>query len=382
MKIGVPKEIKNHEYRVGLTPAGVDTLVSAGHEVLIQTGAGDKVGYSNQAYANAGARIVPDAEGVYDSEMVIKVKEPQPSEYPLLKEGQVLFTYLHLAPDPQQTQALLERKVIGIAYETVTDDKGRLPLLTPMSEVAGRLSIQAGAYALQMANGGNGTLLGGVPGVAAADVCIIGGGVVGTEAAKMALGMGASVTILDTNIDRLRYLDDVMGPAIETRFSDAYAIEELTSRADLVVGAVLIPGKQAPKLISKQHLKNMISGSAFVDVAIDQGGCAESSRPTTHSDPIYLEDGVVHYCVANMPGAVAKTSTMALTNATLPHALQLANKGWSEALRQNPGLKSGLNVYLGEVTNQCVAEDLGYAYVSPDEVMASISPSESKQWVA
>jgi len=382
MKIGVPKEIKNHEYRVGLTPAGVDTLVSAGHEVLIQTGAGDKVGYSNQAYANAGARIVPDAEGVYDSEMVIKVKEPQPSEYPLLKEGQVLFTYLHLAPDPQQTQALLERKVIGIAYETVTDDKGRLPLLTPMSEVAGRLSIQAGAYALQMANGGNGTLLGGVPGVAAADVCIIGGGVVGTEAAKMALGMGASVTILDTNIDRLRYLDDMMGPAIKTRFSDAYAIEELTSRADLVVGAVLIPGKQAPKLISKQHLKNMISGSAFVDVAIDQGGCAESSRPTTHSDPIYIEDGVVHYCVANMPGAVAKTSTMALTNATLPHALQLANKGWSEALRQNPGLKSGLNVYLGEVTNQCVAEDLGYAYVSPDQVMASISPSQSKQWVA
>lgn len=382
MKVGVPKEIKNHEYRVGLTPAGVNALVSAGHEVFIQTNAGEKIGFSDSAYQSAGASIVPGAEAVYDCEMVIKVKEPQPSEYPLLKENQVLFTYLHLAPDPQQTQALLDRKVIGIAYETVTDDKGRLPLLTPMSEVAGRLSIQAGAYALQMANGGNGALLGGVPGVAAADVCIIGGGVVGTEAAKMATGMGANVTILDTSIDRLRYLDDVMGPAIKTRFSDAYAIEELTARADLVVGAVLIPGKQAPKLITKQHLKNMKNGSVLVDVAIDQGGCAETSRATTHSDPTYIEEGVVHYCVANMPGAVAKTSTLALTNATLPYALQLANKGWLEALRQNPGLKNGLNVYLGEVTNQCVAGDLSYAYVSPDEIINSVSASESQQRVA
>jgi alanine dehydrogenase len=290
--------------------------------------------------------------------------------------------YLHLAPDPQQTQALLERKVIGIAYETVTDGQGRLPLLTPMSEVAGRLSIQAGAYALQMANGGNGTLLGGVPGVAAASVVIIGGGVVGTEAAKMALGMGSNVTILDSNIDRLRYLDDVMGPAIKTRFSDAYAIEELTACADLVVGAVLIPGKQAPKLVTKQHLANMKNGSVLVDVAIDQGGCAETSRATTHSDPIYIDEGVVHYCVANMPGAVAKTSTLALTNATLPYALQLANKGWLEAVQQNPGLKNGLNVYLGEVTNQCVAEDLGYTYVSPDEVVNSLVTAESKQRVA
>lgn len=369
MKIGVPKEIKNHEYRVGLTPAGVNALVSAGHEVLVQTNAGDKIGFSDQAYENAGASIVPNAEVVYDSEMVIKVKEPQPSEYPLLKEGQVLFTYLHLAPDPQQTQALLERKVIGIAYETVTDDKGRLPLLTPMSEVAGRLSIQAGAYALQMANGGNGTLLGGVPGVAAANVVVIGGGVVGTEAAKMALGMGANVTILDTNIDRLRYLDDVMGPAIKTRFSDAYAVDELTASADLVIGAVLIPGKQAPKLITRQHLKNMKSGSVLVDVAIDQGGCAETSKPTTHSDPIYIEEGVVHYCVANMPGAVAKSSTLALTNATLPYAIALANQGWRTALQLNPGLKNGLNVYLGTVTNQCVAEDLGYSYISADEVI-------------
>ncbi|MGD8591965.1 MAG: alanine dehydrogenase [Gammaproteobacteria bacterium] len=382
MKIGVPKEIKNHEYRVGLTPAGVNALVCAGHNVAVETYAGDKIGFSDQAYENAGATIVTSAEEVYSCEMVIKVKEPQPSEYLLLKEGQVLFTYLHLAPDPQQTQALLERKVIGVAYETVTDDKGRLPLLTPMSEVAGRLSIQAGAYALQMANGGNGTLLGGVPGVAAANVVIIGGGVVGTEAAKMALGMGSNVTILDSNIDRLRYLDDVMGPAIKTRYSDAYAIEELTASADLVVGAVLIPGKQAPKLVTKQHLANMKNGSVLVDVAIDQGGCAETSRATTHSDPIYMEEGVVHYCVANMPGAVAKTSTLALTNATLPYALQLANKGWLEAVQQNPGLKNGLNVYLGEVTHQCVAEDLGYTYVSPDEIIDSLRSAESNQRVA
>ena len=382
MKIGIPKEIKNHEYRVGLTPAGVNALTVAGHEVLVETMAGDKIGFSDQLYKDAGARIVSAAEDVYQCEMVIKVKEPQPVEYPLLKEGQVLFTYLHLAPDPQQTQALLERKVIGIAYETVTDASGRLPLLTPMSEVAGRLSIQAGAYALQMANGGNGTLLGGVPGVMAANVTIIGGGVVGTEAAKMAIGMGANVTVLDTNIDRLRYLDDVLGPAIKTRYSDAYAIDELTASADLVIGAVLIPGKQAPKLVTRQHLDNMKNGSVFVDVAIDQGGCAETSKATTHSDPIYMEEGVVHYCVANMPGAVAKSSTLALTNATLPYALQLASKGWLEALKQNTGLKDGLNVYLGQVTNQAVAEDLGYAYVSPDKVINSLSASEISQRVA
>ena len=382
MKIGVPKEIKNHEYRVGLTPAGVNALVRADHQVFIQSNAGANIGFSDLLYEQAGATIVPCAEDVYNCEMVVKVKEPQPSEYPLLKEGQVLFTYLHLAPDPQQTQALLQRKIIGIAYETVTDQKGRLPLLTPMSEVAGRLSIQAGAYSLQMANGGNGTLLGGVPGVASANVVIIGGGVVGTEAAKMALGMGAHVTILDSNIDRLRYLDDVMGPAIKTRFSDNYAIEELSASADLVIGAVLIPGKQAPKLITKQHLKNMKNGSVLVDVAIDQGGCAETSRATTHADPIYIEEGVVHYCVANMPGAVAKTSTMALTNATLPYVLQLANQGWLEALKQNTGLKNGLNVYLGQVTNQAVAEDLGYPYASPDDIINSLESSDVKQRVA
>ncbi len=369
MKIGVPKENKNHEYRVGLTPAGANALVRAGHDVYVQSQAGAKIGFDDQAYVLAGAKIAASVMEVFDCEMVIKVKEPQPTEYELLKEGQVLFTYLHLAPDPQQTQALLERKVIGIAYETVTDENARLPLLTPMSEVAGRLSVQAGAYALQMANGGSGVLLGGVPGVAAANVCIIGGGVVGTEAAKMALGMGASVTILDNNIDRLRYLDDVMGPAIKTRFSDSYAIEELTAIADLVVGAVLIPGKQAPKLITRNHLKNMKTGSVLVDVAIDQGGCAETSRPTTHSDPIYTEEGVVHYCVANMPGAVARTSTLALTNATLPYAVELAAKSWRTALKLNPGLRTGLNVCQGVVANQCVAEDLGHSYVSVDEIL-------------
>lgn len=382
MKIGIPKEIKNHEYRVGLTPAGVNALTAAGHQVLVETMAGHNIGFSDQLYKYAGATIVPAATDVYQCDMVVKVKEPQASEYPLLKEGQVLFTYLHLAPDPQQTQALLDRKVIGIAYETVTDDKGRLPLLTPMSEVAGRLSIQAGAYALQMANGGIGTLLGGVPGVTAANVIVLGGGVVGTEAAKMALGMGANVTVLDNNIDRLRYLDDVMGPALKTRYSDAYAIEELTASADLVIGAVLIPGKQAPKLITRRHLTAMKDGAVFVDVAIDQGGCAETSRPTTHSEPMYTEEGVVHYCVANMPGAVAKTSTLALTNATLPYALQLANNGWLEALKQNTGLKNGLNVYRGKVTNQPVAEDLGYDYISPDDIIEGASTSDINQRVA
>lgn len=379
MKIGVPKEIKNHEYRVGLTPAGVQALTSAGHRVSIETLAGDKIGFCDSDYVAAGANVVSSAEEVYQCEMVIKVKEPQPSEYPLLKQGQVLFTYLHLAPDPQQTQALLQRKVIGIAYETVTDAQGHLPLLTPMSEVAGRLSIQAGAYALQMANGGSGMLLGGVPGVQAANVSIIGGGVVGTEAAKMALGLGANVTVLDTNIERLRYLDDMMGPAINTRYSDAYAIAEVSAQSDLVIGSVLIPGKQAPKLIQKEHLQTMKNGAVFVDVAIDQGGCAVTSRPTTHSDPIYIEEGVVHYCVANMPGAVAKTSTLALTNATLPYALQLANLGWQQALTQSAAIRDGLNVFLGQVTNQAVAEDLGYEYLSAEDILESLQHCETSK---
>jgi len=362
MRIGVPKEIKDQEYRVGLTPAGVSTLVQAGHEVLIQKDAGARIGFSNEAYQDAGAAIVQQAEAIYQCPMVIKVKEPQAVEFPMLQEGQLLFTYLHLAPDPEQTQALLDRKVIGIAYETVTDKQGRLPLLIPMSEVAGRLSIQAGATALQMINGGNGTLLGGVPGVAAAKVTIIGGGIVGTQAARMAMGLGAEVTILDNNLDRLRALDDLFGPLLRTRYADTQAITECVCNADLVIGAVLIPGKQAPKLVTAEMVKRMKPGSVIVDVAIDQGGCCETARATTHTSPTYIVDEVVHYCVANMPGACARTSTLALTNATLPYALALANKG-EKALLDDPGLLNGLNVYRGQVTYEAVAQDLGYTYV-------------------
>jgi alanine dehydrogenase len=301
--------------------------------------------------------------------MVIKVKEPQPSEFPLLWEGQVLFTYLHLAPDPQQTAALVERKIIGIAYETVTDQRGHLPLLVPMSEVAGRLAIQAGANALHMINGGRGVLLGGVPGVSPGRVVILGGGIVGTQAARMALGLGADVTLLDVNLERLRELDDLFGPALKTRYSDSYTIGELVKEADLLVGAVLIPGKQAPKLITRDHIKTMKQGAVLVDVAIDQGGCAETSRPTTHSDPTYIVDNVVHYCVANMPGAVAHTSTWALTHATLPYALQLANKGYRQALADHAGLRDGLNVCLGKITNQNVADDLGYTYTPAEQAL-------------
>ena len=362
MRIGVPKEIKDQEYRVGLTPAGANALVQAGHDVLIQQDAGVRIGFSNEAYQDAGALIVQQVEAIYQCPMVIKVKEPQASEFPLLQEGQLLFTYLHLAPDPEQTQALLDKKVIGVAYETVTDKQGRLPLLVPMSEVAGRLSIQAGATALQMINGGNGTLLGGVPGVPAAKVAIIGGGIVGTQAARMAMGLGAEVTILDSNLDRLRALDDLFGPLLRTRYADSQAIAECVCAADLVIGAVLIPGKQAPKLVTADMVRRMKPGSVIVDVAIDQGGCFETSRATTHSNPTYIIDDVVHYCVANMPGACARTATLALTNATLPFALALANKG-EQALLEDPCLLNGLNVYRGQVTYAAVAQDLGYAYV-------------------
>lgn len=368
MKIGIPKEIKDHEFRIGATPSGVKALTEAGHEVLIETGAGAAVGFSDAMYRGAGARLV-GREDVYACPMVIKVKEPQPSEFPLLWEGQVLFTYLHLAPDPLQTRALVERKVIAIAYETVTDQRGRLPLLVPMSEVAGRLAIQAGANALHMIHGGRGVLLGGVPGVPPGRVVIVGGGVVGTQAARMALGLGADVTLLDVSLERLRELDDLFGPALKTRYSDSYTLGELVPEADLVVGAVLIPGKQAPKLITRAHIKSMKQGAVLVDVAIDQGGCAETSRPTTHTDPTYLVDGVVHYCVANMPGAVAHTSTWALTHATLPYALELANKGYRQAMADRPGLRDGLNVCLGHVTNRNVAEDLGYVYTPPEQAL-------------
>ncbi|BCB26951.1 alanine dehydrogenase [Sulfurimicrobium lacus] len=362
MRIGVPKEIKDHEFRVGLTPAGVRALVGAGHEVHVQTGAGSAIGFGDTLYAESGARIVGTATEALACPMIVKVKEPQSAEIPLLHEGQILFTYLHLAADAGLTEQLLQHKIIGIAYETVTDAQGRLPLLTPMSEVAGRIALQAGATSLQMNHGGSGVLLGGVPGVAPGKVVILGAGTVGTEAAKMAMGSGADVTILDLNLNRLRYLDDVFGGRLKTHYSQASAIEALVSDADLVVGSVLIPGKRAPKLISRELVGAMRPGSVLVDVAIDQGGCAETSRPTTHSRPTYVEAGVVHYCVTNMPAACARTSTQALTHATLPYTLKLANLGYREAMRQDAGLQNGLNLHLGQVTHPSVAADLGYDY--------------------
>lgn len=369
MIIGIPKELKEHEYRVGATPAMVRALVDAGHQVVIEKNAGAAIGYFDQMYQAAGASIVETPKVVYESEMVIKVKEPQESEYDLLHEGLILFCYLHLAPDPVQTQALIDKKVIAIAYETVTSPDGRLPLLVPMSEIAGRIAIQSGAVSLQMNNGGKGLLLGGVPGVFPSNVVVIGGGVVGTEAARMAMGLGANVTILDKNLDRLRQLDMHFGPSLKTLYSTASEIETALRSADLVVGAVLIPGKRAPKLITKKMLGNMTPGSVIVDVAIDQGGCTETSRPTTHSKPTYVEEGILHYCVTNMPGACAKTATMALTNATMDYALELADKGWKKALQEDEDIRNGLNVCLGKVTNKMVAQDLDYTFIPPDEVI-------------
>lgn len=369
MRIGIPKEIKNHEYRVGATPAMVRVLVEAGHQLLVQKDAGVKAGFSNELFHHAGATIVSTPEEIYQSEMIIKVKEPQESEYPLLKEGQILFCYMHLAPDPIQTKHLLESKVVGIAYETVTDAKGRLPLLQPMSEIAGRISIQVGATCLQLNNGGKGLLLGGVPGVLPARVVIIGGGIVGTEASRMALGLGANVTIIDKDLNRLRELDALFGPHLKTLYSTPSSIEEAVGNADLVIGAVLIPGKTAPKLITKEMVKKMSPGSVIVDVAIDQGGCTAYSRPTTHAEPTYIVDDVIHYCVTNMPGACARTSTLALTNATMDYALLIANKGYKKALKENSMLCHGLNVCLGHVTNSSVASDLNYPYVAPETVL-------------
>jgi len=372
MEIGVPKEIKNHEYRVGLTPAGVNALTRAGHRVMVQQDAGTAIDFSDDMYRQAGAQITDSVERIYQSEMVVKVKEPQPGEIALLKKDQILFTYLHLAADKNLVDGLLNSGVIGIAYETVRDAAGRLPLLTPMSEVAGRLAIQAGATALQMAHGGRGVMLGGVPGVAPAKVVIIGGGVVGTQAAKMAIGLGADVTLLDNNIERLRYLDDVYGPLLKTRYSDASAIGELSAEADLLIGAVLITGKQAPKLITRQHISAMKAGSVFVDVAIDQGGCAETSRPTTHQEPTYVVDDVIHYCVANMPGACARTATLALTNATMPYVLALANKGYRQALLDDAGFLAGLSVCQGQLTCALVAEDMGLVWLSPQTLLQPV----------
>ncbi len=369
MRIGVPREIKNHEYRVGVTPTMVQGFVDAGHEVIIETNAGAKIGYSDEMYERAGAKIAPTAKRAWEAEMIIKVKEPQDEEFALMHPKQILFCYLHLAPDPNQTRQLLERGVIAIAYETVTDKFGRLPLLTPMSEIAGRISIQAGAYALQIAGGGRGVLLGGVPGVLAAEVVIIGAGVVGTNAAQMAVGMGARVTILDQNLARLRELDALYMGRINTLYSSPQIIAKLTSHADLVIGAVLIPGKKAPCVVTREMISHMQPGSVVVDVSIDQGGCFETSRPTTHTSPTYVVDDVVHYCVTNMPGACARTSTQALTNATYPYAIKIANDGVKKALGEDPLLRQGLNIYCGKVTNEHVAHDLGYTYVSPETAL-------------
>ena len=360
MKIGIPTEIKSNEYRVGMTPAGVKELCLNGHEIAVQSSAGAAIGFSNEDYTAAGAIILETAEAVFDyADMIIKVKEPQPVECAMLRPNQVLFTYLHLAPDPEQAEALIKSGATCIAYETVTQASGGLPLLAPMSEVAGRLSIQAGATHMQMLHGGCGMLLGGVPGVEPAKVLIIGGGVVGLNAAKMAIGLGADVTIVDRSIDRLRQLDDIFQGRVKTLFSTADTIEGEALRSQLIIGAVLIPGASAPKLITRELVGRLPAGTVMVDVAIDQGGCFETSRPTTHQDPTYVIDGVVHYCVANMPGAVARTSTLALTNATLPFTLALANKGAFDALDQNPHLAAGLNVNAGAITNVAVAEALG-----------------------
>ena len=369
MKIGVPREIKPQETRVAITPTGVLLLTGAGHQVLVQQGAGASVGFDDEAYSEAGAEIVADAAAIYRAEMIVKVKEPQIQEFSLLHAGQVLFSYLHLAPDPRQTKRLLERKVIGIAYETVTDSAGQLPLLAPMSEIAGRIAVQAGATALQMEGGGRGVLLGGVPGVEPGRVVVIGGGVVGLQAARMALGLGADVTLLDRDLRRLRCLDDAFGPRLKTCFSDPASITRLTAGADLVIGAVLVPGHRTPKLIDRARVRAMRSGSVFVDVAIDQGGCAETSRPTTHQDPTYVVDDVVHYCVANIPSACGRTATLALTNATLPYVMRLADLGFKDGLASDPGLLRGLNLHLGRVTNEGVSEAQGLEFIPPDQAL-------------
>jgi alanine dehydrogenase len=369
MRIGVPKEIKVHEYRAGLTPPSVRELVLHGHEVLVQTGTGLGIGCDDGQYEAAGARVVADAATVFaEAEMIVKVKEPQPGEIARLRRGQLLFTYLHLAPDREQTLGLMASGCTAIAYETITDNHGHLPLLAPMSEVAGRMAVQVGAVALQKAHGGRGVLLGGVPGVAPGRVVVIGGGVVGTHAAKMAVGLGAEVTVLDKSLPRLRELDDIFGGRVRLVYASLHEIEQAALSADLVVGAVLVPGAAAPKLLSRAQIGRMQPGSVLVDVAIDQGGCFETSRATTHADPTYVVDGVVHYCVANMPGAVARTSTWALNNATLPFALALADKGWRQACKDDPHLQRGLNIHDGHVVCEPVASSLGLEFAAPDSV--------------
>jgi alanine dehydrogenase len=363
MRIGVPKEIKVHEYRVGLVPAAVRELVESGHTVLVESGAANGIGFSDADYQRVGAKIAANAAAVFEqSDLVVKVKEPQPQECAMLRRGQVLYTYLHLAADKAQAEALLESGATCIAYETVTAPDGSLPLLTPMSEVAGRMSVQVGAFCLQKANGGRGILLGGVPGVAPAKVVVLGGGVAGTNAVEMAVGLRADVTVVDRSVKRLRELATIFGPSLRTEYSTQEHVDTLVIEADLVIGAVLIAGAAAPKLVTRDMVKRMKPGAVLVDISIDQGGCFETSRPTTHAEPTYLVDGVIHYCVTNMPGAVPRTSTFALNNATLPFARRLADHGWLAALRSDPHLANGLNVHDGKLTNQAVARDLELPY--------------------
>ncbi|RAL22950.1 alanine dehydrogenase [Lujinxingia litoralis] len=370
MHIGVPKEIKNHEYRVGLVPAGVAEYVRHGHRVVVEAGAGEGSAISDERYVEAGATIVPTAEEVWASaEMIVKVKEPVAPEYELMKKGQLIYTYFHLAAVPELARVLLEREVSAVAYETIQLPDGRLPLLEPMSEVAGRMAIQVGARCLEREYGGKGVLLGGVPGVARGKVVILGGGVVGTHAAKMAVGMGAQVTIIDLNLNRLRYLDDIFGSEIQTMHSNVGTIAEQVLHADLVVGAVLIPGARAPRLVTREHISQMQEGSVVVDVSVDQGGCIATCHPTTHADPTYVVDGVVHYCVANMPGAVARTSTFALNNTTLRYGLALANKGLEQAVREDAALALGVNTYQGACVYKAVADDLNLEYTPLRELL-------------
>ena len=370
MKIGVPKEVKDHEYRVGMIPAAAHELVEAGHDVMIQAGAGEGSGFEDAEYTEAGARVVPEAGDVWSAaDMVVKVKEPIEPEFEHLRQGQTLFTYLHLAPLPELTQLLCDRQVTGIAYETITAKDGTLPLLSPMSEVAGRMSVLMGANFLERRHGGRGTLLSGVPGVPAGEVVIIGGGIVGLNAAKVAFGMGARVTILETNGERMRFLDNLFHGAVTTLASNRHNLRAALARADVLVGAVLIPGRAAPKLVTREMLGLMKKGAVVVDVAVDQGGCFETTHPTTHSDPVYTVDGIVHYCVANMPGAVPRTSTFALNNATHPYAQALANKGVVRAVKDDPGLADGVNTYAGHITCQPVAESQDRPYKPLSELL-------------
>ena len=378
MIVGLPKEIKDNEYRVGLTPAGVRALSDSDHQVIVERSAGEGSGFEDSLYQRAGAQIIDTADNVWaKADMIVKVKEPIAPEYPRMREGQLLFTYLHLAPDRKLTQQLIQRKVTGIAYETITDRRGGLPLLTPMSEVAGRMAIQVGAHYLEKMAGGRGILLGGVPGVPAARVVIIGGGVVGTNAAKIAVGMGAHVTMIDNNLERLRELDDIFLSKISTLASSAYMIHDAISNADLIIGAVLVPGASAPRLVTKSMLRDVPNGAVIVDVAVDQGGCIETTHPTTHSNPTYYVEGVLHYCVANMPGAVPRTSTFALTNATLPYAVKLANLGFLDAIRSDAGLKAGVNTFAGHCTYEAVAQAQEIPYTGIDALIEVTSATSA-----